>query len=595
MASRPDREDRSSRSYRILVVDDNRQIHDDFRKILCAPRSKPLVSLEEAMFGEQPEPRRHEPPELQFVLETALQGQEALALLERGMAEGQRCAMAFVDVRMPPGWDGIETTERLWRVDPELQVVLCTAYSDYSWREIVERLGYTDRLLILKKPFDPTEVMQLALALTAKWSVLREHRALLQGLEAEVQARTRDAARANEQMRLEMQERLEAERKIRQLQKVQALGRLSASVGHEINNPLCFVMGNLELIAERLTRLRADPTAEQLWSDVLAGLDTATAGAERIAKIVEEMRGIVQADEQVERADVAAALEAATALTQNEIRYRARLTVQRQPVPPLRIGQRALEQVLVNLLINAAQAITRGSADANEIGVDVTAGPAGWVGIEIRDTGHGIDAAAMERVFEPFYTTKSVGQGTGLGLPLCHELIGAAGGRLSLRSEPGRGTVVRIELPVAEALAPAAEPAPSRSPEHAAEVAEIRARILLVDDDPPILYVLQHALRDYETHVAYNGQEALARCREESFDLVLCDMMMPDITGMEVYERMRQSDEALASRFVFITGGGLDQHIEQFLRVHASHCVRKPFTSKQIREVVAQHLVVTVR
>ena len=121
MASRPDREDRSSRSYRILVVDDNRQIHDDFRKILCAPRSKPLISLEEAMFGEQPEPRRHEPPELQFVLETALQGQEALALLERGMAEGQRCAMAFVDVRMPPGWDGIETTERLWRVDFEAE------------------------------------------------------------------------------------------------------------------------------------------------------------------------------------------------------------------------------------------------------------------------------------------------------------------------------------------------------------------------------------------------------------------------------------------------------------------------------------------
>jgi CheY-like chemotaxis protein len=198
----------------------------------------------------------------------------------------------------------------------------------------------------------------------------------------------------------------------------------------------------------------------------------------------------------------------------------------------------------------------------------------------------------MEHVFEPFYTTKSVGQGTGLGLPLCHELVSAVGGKLSLRSEPGRGTVVCIELPVAEALAPApkAEPAPPRRPEGEGGAAESRARILLVDDDPPILHVLQHVLRDYETHVAYNGQEALARCRQESFDLVVCDMMMPDITGMEVYERMRQSDEAQANRFLFITGGGLDHQIEQFLQVHASHCVRKPFTSKQIREVVALHL-----
>jgi two-component system, NtrC family, sensor kinase len=582
-----------SRPYRVLVVDDNRQIHDDFRKILCAPSSSQLASFEDALYGEQAERSPHEPPELHFSLESAFQGQEGLELLERGFTEGDRFALAFVDIRMPPGWDGIETTARLWQVDPELQVVLCTAYSDYSWGQIVEQLGCTDRLLILKKPFDAAEVRQLALALTAKWAVLREHVGLLHTLEAEVEARTRDLAQANEQLRLEMQERLEVEGKVRHLQKIQALGRLSASVGHEINNPLCFVTGNLELIAEGLLELRADSATEQTWTDVRVSLDAATAGATRIAKIVEAMRGFIHADEQDEQADVTAAIAAATALTRNEIRYRARLTVRCEPAPPLRIGQRALEQVLVNLLINAAQAITQGGADDNEIRVIVTPGP-DRVGIEISDTGHGIEAEIAEHVFEPFYTTKPVGQGTGLGLPLCHELITAAGGELSLSSELGRGTTVGIALPLAEGRAAAPEREPPEQAEPAGEAAR-HAKILLVDDDPPILRVLQYALRSYETHLAHNGQEALARCRQESFDVVVCDMMMPDITGMELYERMRESDEALADRFVFITGGAINQRIEQFLRLHAHRCVRKPFTSRQIREAVAQHLVAAPR
>lgn len=575
-------------THRILIVDDNRQIHDDFRKILCAPSPAPLANLEEALFGEPSEPRAHEPQERRFVLESAYQGQEGLQLLERGVANRDPFAVAFVDIRMPPGWDGIETTRRLWQEDPELQVVLCTAYSDYSWGQIVDQLGHTDRLLILKKPFDAAEVRQLALALTAKWAVLRKHEALLHRLESEVEARTHDLARANEQLRLEMQERLAVERKVRHLQKLQALGRLSASVGHEINNPLCFVMGNLELVEEGLTELRADPTAAQPWSDVRTSLDAAAEGTKRIAKIVEAMRGFSRADEQVEPADVTAAIETATALTRNELRHRAHLTVRCEPVPPLRIGQHALEQVLVNLLINAAQAIAQGHADDNEIRVIVTAGRAGRVGIEIGDTGHGIEPEVADHVFEPFYTTKPVGQGTGLGLPLCHELILAAGGELSLTSEPGRGTIVRIELPVADAQP--STPAPERTDE-ADGAAGRHAKILLVDDDPPILRVLQHALRSHETHVAHSGQEALALCQQQSFDLIVCDMMMPDITGMEVYERMRRSHEALANRFVFITGGAIDQRTEEFLQLHASHCVRKPFTAKMIRDAITRHLV----
>ncbi|MEM9489901.1 MAG: response regulator, partial [Myxococcota bacterium] len=280
-----------------------------------------------------------------------------MQLVERAVVDNEPYAVAFVDVRMPPGWDGIETTERLWRVQPNLQVVLCTAYSDYSWEEIFQRLGYTDQLVILKKPFDAVEVRQLALATTAKWSLMRRHEALLENLESQVATRTRELAASNERLRYEMQERLKVERQVRHLQKVQALGHLSASVGHEINNPLCYVVGNMELLSDNLRDLQDRPRDASLWRDTRQNLDAAVDGAHRIAEIVRAMRGFVSIDEdQAKSTVVASAIDTATALAHNEIRYRAQLRVQCEAIPPLQIGQRAFEQVLLNLLINAAHA-----------------------------------------------------------------------------------------------------------------------------------------------------------------------------------------------------------------------------------------------
>jgi len=149
---------------RILVIDDNQSIHEDFRKILSRPKAAgpELSAAEAALFGE-PLPAIELP---EFQLDFAFQGQEGLNLIERSLREGRPYAMAFVDVRMPPGWDGIETTAKIWKAYPDLQVVICTAYSDYSWEEMLKILGYSDRLIILKKPFDNIEVVQLAISLT---------------------------------------------------------------------------------------------------------------------------------------------------------------------------------------------------------------------------------------------------------------------------------------------------------------------------------------------------------------------------------------------------------------------------------------------
>ena len=170
------------RNRRILIVDDSPAIHDDFKKILVRsnPAGNDFESAEASLFG-PPEARAGD--EQDFELTSAFQGEEALAAVRAAVKADRPFAMAFVDVRMPPGWDGIETIVQLWRVDPDLQIILCTAYSDYSWKELCARIGATDQMVILKKPFDAIEVLQLANALAEKWSLLQQTRRKVQDLE----------------------------------------------------------------------------------------------------------------------------------------------------------------------------------------------------------------------------------------------------------------------------------------------------------------------------------------------------------------------------------------------------------------------------
>lgn len=185
---------------RILVVDDNRSIQEGFRKILCgAPSNSGLEEMEQALFGDKPSAAVQRP---QLQLDAADQGQEALALIERAVAEGRPYAMAFIDGRMPPGWDGIETALQVWKSDPDLQIVICTAHCDYSRHEMLQKLGYSDKLLILKKPFDDIEVLQLVTALTEKWLLTRHARHHVEELEKMVQQRTAQVIRSEARYRL---------------------------------------------------------------------------------------------------------------------------------------------------------------------------------------------------------------------------------------------------------------------------------------------------------------------------------------------------------------------------------------------------------
>ncbi len=183
---------------RVLIVDDNEAIHCDFRKIIASSSrlGSDVDSAAAALFDD-----RATPPMANagFDVDSAFQGQDALARVEQSIQEGRPYAVAFVDVRMPPGWDGIQTIQKLWQADADLQVVICTAYSDYSWNEMVEVLGETDRLLILKKPFDNIEVRQLAAALVAKRNLTEQAHRTMQELQKLVREQTRAVSSAHEE------------------------------------------------------------------------------------------------------------------------------------------------------------------------------------------------------------------------------------------------------------------------------------------------------------------------------------------------------------------------------------------------------------
>jgi len=415
----------ASTNRRILIVDDNPAIHGDFRKILAEPAREmsALAELEALLFGQGP-PR---PPAETFSVDSAYQGQDGQALVRVARLADRPYAVAFVDMRMPPGWDGIETALRIWEVDAAVQIVICTAYSDYSWNETCDRLGSaSERFLVLKKPFDHIEVRQLAAALTRRWTLT-------------TRARRDRVLAAHHHM----------EGQLRRAQKLEALGRLAAGVAHEINNPLAFVMANIQFVRDALDEEAGAGRAER--DELRAALAEACVGGERIKQIVRDLKAFAQPDdEMMTLVDVGQAVERALERTSGEILRRAQLVTRVEEVPPVSAIPARLEQVLVNLLANAAHAVQAGRSAENQVRVTVRAAVDG-VCIEIADTGVGIPEVNLDRIFDPFFTTKPVGAGTGLGLSLCHSIVTAFGGELTVESEEGKGSVFRVTLPAVTA------------------------------------------------------------------------------------------------------------------------------------------------
>ena len=371
-------------------------------------------------------------------------------------------------------------------------------------------------------------------------------------------------------------DRLRAEESAR----LSAIGTLAAGVAHEINNPLSYVMSNLAWLREELGEAAPHPLA----AEARQVIDEAQEGARRVRDVVQQLRNFARPDESVRRLDIRIAARSAIAVIHNELRHRASLVTRfAEDVPPVVGNEKRLAQVFLNLLENAAQAIPDGRAAREAILVEIRAVD-GSVVAEVSDTGAGIPPAARARIFEPFFTTRPNASGTGLGLYTCHEIITGMGGRIEVESEVGAGSTFRIVLPAAGATAHPEEgaAAPTRAPQ--------RARVLVLDDDARVASALRRVLeRDHDVDVATDARTVLDRVRAgTAWDVVFCDLMMPEMTGMEWFEQVSAVAPALAPRVVFVTGGAFTDAARAFLERVTNPRLEKPFAPVDVRALVAR-------
>jgi len=374
-----------------------------------------------------------------------------------------------------------------------------------------------------------------------------------------------------------------------------SLGTLAAGVAHEINNPLTYVLGNASVVYRDLERLRLAvrqrresagallEMVEERTHAMAEALLEIQDGAERIRGIVVDLRAFSRPEDANRAGDARAALDWALRVTEPEITARARLVKHIGDMPLVRASGAPLGQVFVNLLLNAAQAIVEGKA-AEEF-VEVSAGTEnGCVFVQVRDSGVGMAPDVRKRIFEPFFTTKPVGQGTGLGLSICHGIVTSAGGTIEVESSPGLGSRFRVRLPAVEVE----QPPPSKSDD---EKSKLRGRILVVDDEPHVGTAIRRVLTQHEVIARTSATAALRLLAEDqAFDLILCDLAMPERSGQDFYEELLATRPELGGRVVFVSGGAFTQQLTTFLQQVPRPCLSKPFGAAELREQVANLL-----
>jgi len=448
---------------KVLIVDDNAAIHADFAKILRTARSTAVLDdLERLTFG-SPSPSANLPP-IAYKLDFAFQGPEALEKVRKAVQAGEQYALAFVDMRMEPGWDCLQTIEHLWSVDPELQVVVCTAYSDYDWHEVLARLKRCDNLLVVKKPFEAVEVLQCANALAGKWRSERELRRHLARLEETVHIRTASLENANEQLREQWRLRLAVEIELVLAQKLEAVGRLAAGIAHEINTPIQYISDSVHFLRsafgdlltivanyEPLQNMGSAADLPFLREEVPGAIERIIEGTQRVATIVRAMKDFAHPGAGDKRpADLNRAIETTLLISRNEYKYFATVLLRRGDIPEVMCNIGELCQVFLNLIVNAAHALADAGRDTQSGKITIRTGVIeDWVELQFEDNGCGMPADIIDKIYDPFFTTKEVGRGSGQGLAIARSIVvDKHAGRISVESTPGMGTCFTLRLPL---------------------------------------------------------------------------------------------------------------------------------------------------
>jgi len=420
---------------RILVIDDNQAIHADFRKILerSSGTSQNLAEIESALFDETPSTLDFGG----FEVDCAEQGQSGLAMVEKALQESQPYGMAFVDMRMPPGWDGVETIEHIWRADPSLQIVICTAFSDHAWDEVIQRLGMSDQLLILRKPFDTIEVQQLANALTRKWTLAGQVREQMADLEAQVALRTDRLQHMNAELARSNHE----------------LDQFASVASHDLQEPL----RKIQAFGDRLMT-KCHESLDEQGRDYLKRMQDAAGRMQTLIRDILSFSRLATKAKPFEPVNLNALIQ--EILSDLEARIsETRAAIEVGTLPTIEGDATQLGQLFQNLLANAIKFCKNGEAPMVTISADclkdgpahttsVTNGQPKWR-ISVKDNGIGFEEEYAERIFGIFQRLhgRLEYEGTGIGLAICRKVAEHHGGTITAHSTPGQGTTFLVTLP----------------------------------------------------------------------------------------------------------------------------------------------------
>lgn len=580
----------SSRIPRIIVIDDQPDIHKDFSAILAPEQNVGhLENLERALFGDKKCTKSWSSPT--FELEFAHQGQLGVEKITSAINQDNPFQLAFIDMRMPPGWDGLRTIQEIWRVDPEIQVVLCTAYSDYSWEEINSCLDRTDNLLILKKPFDSNEVSQLASTLTQKWFLARKADLKQQELEHLVEKRTEELKDKNRALEEEIAKREELEEQLIRSKKMEAIGTLAAGVAHDLNNILSGILTYPDLLLVNMAE--DDPMYKPLSIIKRSGC--------KAAAIVNDMLTFARQNVAIKKpTDLAGIvrdfIDGPEFKVLQEHQKNTRVVLEVAPaVLPVSGSAVHLDKLVMNLITNGVESMEKGGLLKIEICManlslplpgygEVI--PGEYIKMTVSDEGSGIAPGDLAHIFEPFFTKKKMGNsGTGLGMTVVWDTVKKHEGYIVVESELNRGTSISIYLAAAFERIPR-----TRRRKANQDLGGRGERILVVDDVEEQREIASAIFKElgYLVDTVSSGEIALEYLGKQPVDLLVLDMVMdPGIDGLETLIGALSLNPG--QKAVIASGYSKNERVQVAIEMGASF-LHKPYQMEEIAQTVKEVL-----
>ncbi len=543
---------------RILVIDDDQDIWKAYRLILTSdglPSESSSARISRLLNEGQAE--QDDPG---FVLSFASQGQEGYQLVAESK-DREPFAMAFIDIRMPPGWDGMETAVKIRQLDPEIELVVVTAYSDRSMEEIVRAVGTPDKLLFLHKPFDPDELKQIARSLTSKWRISREEK-------------------EQRKARYLLMEQLQ------QAQKMESIGTLAGGIAHDFNNILSAIMGYADLAL-----LRSQGNSE-LQDDLYQLRKAADRAADLVRQILTFSR---RQKNELQPLQISLVIKEALKLLRASIPSTIEIRQEIHSQATVMADPTQIHQLIMNLCTNAYHSIMEnGTIEVSLTELTIDPGdnaavdgcelsPGRYVRLAVSDTGSGMDQQTITRIFEPYFTTKEIGKGTGLGLAVVHGIIEGHHGRIAVNSKPGRGTTFAVFLAVAAKKAVPETKAPPLTWSAHGE------RVMVVDDEGALRDLARQFLTKagYQVDIFANALEAWQALSQapEAWDLLVTDQTMPGMTG----EQLASMVGAIRPGMPMILSSGHSVPIthDQAVKMGVSACLQKPIDRETLLSAVA--------